>query len=333
MSRLSAIMYLAVAVSLSGCGALELCGNKCNKGSHHNTFECGCSEDIPPSQTSGAQQPNETGQYYIVRHYNCRDDQGRDSGDCIVTSRGNSCQEAQGNANAALASNGDFCRKCNNIIDNSRHTSSTNSTQDGPCSGWTQLEQPHYGKGSVLFGATMIHILRVAETAPKDNKIDTCRSLCAHGSDYCFNVNLRAQESSGLKALQQACLLRKEAHLKSSDLLGYFGMATDPCGRSDTEFVDGAVINTADNACTIKTQIPNSDLEIAMPERLQGIYIVDDQKMVRAMFNDRSTRAKLSFSNRFLEHDWGGDIVSAYSFGNTIGFSVGTTSCVQATLQ
>jgi hypothetical protein len=110
-----------------------------------------------------------------------------------------------------------------------------------------------------------------------------------------------------------------------------FGVKNDECPRADTIFDLGLMSNEVKSSCEIRTHTPDTDVVIKIPELLRGAWSPYGTGIIVNFGNPR-TRASLHFSDVDLDKDWGGDIVNAYSDGKFVGFSVGSSSCVQAEL-
>jgi hypothetical protein len=323
---------LLPSVLLSGCGIVEACGNKCPPGKVHNSLDCGCMDEIKDG--SQPSQPTQSiGQYYITRRYYCADvETGADRGDCNVTTRANSCQDAQRAQDESQSSVGDTCRLCAGILDTSRRwTGRVEAIQDGPCRGWTENEL-NYSPVPRDFATSFLHIMRAVAKAPEDNSIASCQVECLAGSPYCLRVAISDKDDKGLANLKDL-IAKRPTQLVASDLLRMFRMQDDPCNRSDTTLVDGNILNRGPSTCALTTQVPNSDATLTMPEVLRGHIEFGSEGAISALFSDPKTRAKLHFSNPLLDADWGGDVVAVFAQGNGVNFSVGTNSCIRASLK
>ena len=260
---------------------------------------------------------------------------GSDRGSCDVTVNDTSCQAALNGVNQKFAQ-GDPCKYCSNVTDNTREwNGSYDDIQGGPCQGFSRQQQ-NYTPIPVNLIFRQLHIKREAAAAPTDNSIPTCEQECAAGSPFCLRLQIHSAEQAGLLRLRQA-LMTHPTTIKAADMLAMFNMSSDPCARSDTTFDGGNLENHGlgnngpATSCELETQLPNSKLTIRIPELLEGKWAPNGPDL-RAVFDNPQTRAHLEFTNPLLNSDWGGDINGVFSNGNNIGFSVGTKSCIRANL-
>jgi hypothetical protein len=181
-----------------------------------------------------------------------------------------------------------------------------------------------------LFLSNYSHIKRVAAVKPKDNSIPFCRQECQDdNSVYCSRVPVGSTERAGLRRLQQL-LATNPAIIKKSNVLAMFGQGVDECDRGDTIFEEGHVANIGGSTCYLTTSFLDVTVRIQLPELLRGKYSANRKEVE---FDDPTTRPNIQFSDQWLDKDWGGDIVAAFSAEDQIGFSVGAESCLRADLK
>jgi hypothetical protein len=294
------------------------------------------------TENCGGQNSNS---YYVTGRYYCSD-----RSECDKTVWANSCRTALNELNRDVNSR-DVCVYCNpNILDHTRSwTGRSERIDGGPCAnfslngkaelqlsqGLNELGSRNFQYSRIPFGlaATLSHVMRVASTPPANNDPDTCKQVCDARSPYCLRVSIGSSEQEGLRRLQQA-LLANPSSIKKADIMAMFGQGSDECERDDVSLAGGLVTNSSKNPgfCNLTTELPNSSLAIQLPQTMHGEYRRSRSRVV-AVFTDPATRARLFLSDQQLNSDWGGDIVAAYSEGDYVGFSVGTNSCLRASLR
>jgi hypothetical protein len=130
--RPSLSIALLAPLLLSGCGILGVaCNNQCPPGWVHGSVDCGC---MQVAKNPGHSGPGSPQPYYVTRRYNCKDvSNGSDRGSCDTTINAASCQEALNGISQKFAQ-GDPCKFCTNVIDNTREWNGTyTDIQGGPC--------------------------------------------------------------------------------------------------------------------------------------------------------------------------------------------------------
>jgi hypothetical protein len=321
------------ATTLSGCGLLGLCGNSCDPGWCHESFDCGCAQCGPmKATTSPVGNP-----YYVTRRYSCRDRSNPSiNPECDITdSSPSSCEDAL----SASRTHGDPCPTlCSSgVYDADRYSDGSSYIQGGSCQGYASSvtsilhhARLNYTPIPTTYYDDWLEFIAATDAA-KDNSFATCQSLCTSGSPYCLRLAIGSQAKDGLRKLQKAAAGNPQT-IKSSDLQAMFGIAEDPCNRGDTTIEHANLLNSGDSMCTLRSQIPGSDVAIQIPEILRGSWSANSV-LVQVIFDDQRTRPRLSFSNDRLNHSWGGDVVSVASVADYVYFSVGRTKCIRANLR
>jgi hypothetical protein len=340
---------IACTATLSGCGILGLCGNSCDPGWCHASFDCGCAQCTP--MKAGTSAPGNP--YYVTRRYSCRDRSNPSiNPECDITdSSTNSCEDAL----RASQTHGDPCPSlCNSgVYDADRYSDGSSYIQGGPCQGYasntpTLIHHAQLQTGWSLDGhgnrqylnytpipttryGELLASIAANEEPPKDNSFATCQSLCASPSRFCLRLAVGSAAKEGLRRLQRSAAGNPSV-IKAADLQTMFGVTDDPCNRGDTTIERANLLNSGNSMCNLRTQIPGSEVTIQIPEILRGDWI-SNSVLVQLIFDDQRTRPRLSFSNDMLEHAWGGEVVIVASEGNYLYFSVGRTKCIRANLQ
>jgi len=182
------------------------------------------------------------------------------------------------------------------------------------------------------FALRLNHVRRLIAPAAFTNDVNGCTQACATGSPYCLNHTLTGTESVGLTQLY-AKLLTKPNRINAGDIQKMFAVQSDDCERSDTNV--GSHISNTGAACTLVGQISSLkiDASIQIPTSLYGKYSLSQDGLASLAFEDEERRPKLSFSDRFVQADWGGDVNHVFGTANYIGFSVGRESCLRFALK
>ncbi|WP_145832123.1 hypothetical protein [Bradyrhizobium huanghuaihaiense] len=177
------------------------------------------------------------------------------------------------------------------------------------------------------------HLRRLMTPAAFTNDYPGCTAACEAGSPYCFRKELSGIEASGLRQLHKYLLKNPQA-ISAGDLMGMFSLKSDPCARGDTAISKGILSNAGD-VCTLEGEIPALNItgRIQIPSSLEGKYQLNGVGVALLEFEDRDRRPKLSFSDKYVNADWGGDIKSVFGSNNDIGFSVGEKSCLSFKLR
>lgn len=94
----------------------------------------GCRATFLVSAGVAPKPPPPSYSYYIVGRYYCFYSNGRDAGDCTVTTHGQSCQGALSAQRREIARVPDICAYCSNVTDPSKHfRGQVEYIQGGPC--------------------------------------------------------------------------------------------------------------------------------------------------------------------------------------------------------
>lgn len=182
------------------------------------------------------------------------------------------------------------------------------------------------------FALHLNQLRRMIIPAGFTNDVSGCTQACATGSPYCLNHTLTGIESAGLKQLYSK-LLTKPNRIEAKDIQKMFAVQSDECERSDTNL--GSHISNTGAACTLVGQIASLkiDASIQIPTSLYGRYSFSQDGLASLAFDDEERRPRLSFSDKFVQADWGGDVNHVFGTANYIGFSVGRESCLMLALK
>lgn len=181
------------------------------------------------------------------------------------------------------------------------------------------------------FAIRLNHLLRSIRQTAFTNDPEGCRSACSAGSPYCLTESVGGPQADGLRRLH-ALVAQQPAEISPQDIQKMFGIVTDPCRRQET-IINNSMLSNYGDVCSLQAPINQANIvaKISIPSTLQGrLQVIGSD--IDLFFDDVESRPILTLSDAFLNADWGGGIKSVFSDNNSLGFAVGSESCIRAIL-
>lgn len=169
---------------------------------------------------------------------------------------------------------------------------------------------------------------------PADSALPlNCRKECDQNSAYCLKAILdAAQLSLPTQKLLNAIYQAENGVIEKSQIMEFYDVSIDPCGRSDLT-VDGKVLSNSGQQCYFGKSfelIDTVNLGIALPKAFEFAIELIGTDSGSFVATQTSTSVVLKFDDKYLQADFGGPIESVrYDKGT---FLVQTSNgCVQVT--
>jgi hypothetical protein len=143
MKVLGGLVLLSFLTTLVGCiGANPFCLDPCPEGEIRDSF-CKCMKRLGAPTAPAPSGPGNQPQFYMIARYSCvyASDPSKSAGDCTINQPGPSCQAAKDALLQDVASRGDVCVHCTNIVDPTKKWDGNPPQwiQGGPCWGVSML--------------------------------------------------------------------------------------------------------------------------------------------------------------------------------------------------
>lgn len=173
-------------------------------------------------------------------------------------------------------------------------------------------------------------LLSVAAFSAVANECSTICSSASHPD--CLALTGPAGIKTSISTLKGR--LSKKARINSADMLAMFNQPSDPCGRSDTNFVANTLSNTG-AICRVRSSIRflTTDLTVSItfPSILTG-ELSEGPKSVSVKFPDVMQAPVIQIGDPGLDRDWGGVVRSVEA--NDIAMLILTrTRCIRYDLK
>lgn len=156
-----------------------------------------------------------------------------------------------------------------------------------------------------LFATAML----VSTVATGQTEKYQCKTACDPNklTPYCLVAPQNPKITPALRSLR-AKFAASTTPLSAPDLRTWFGLASDPCGRSDTTFTGGVWSNTG-AACLLGTQldlVPGGkpvEISLSVPSKLQFTVVNTGGVSKYSVLN---SMPYLLINDANLQMDWGG---------------------------
>lgn len=155
-----------------------------------------------------------------------------------------------------------------------------------------------------------------------------CVAECDKKGAYCLLIKdseKRFPIAKGVDELRKR-VAQPNTTIAAPELQKWFGVASDPCNRGQTNVVDGRFGNVGEGACLLSIDVmylvTQVGARVVVPAKVGGGVKITGG-VVEAKFDEETNSMPiLGFTDKGLNHDWGGFIESIRMDGSTVTVSV-----------